>query len=265
MYICYRPVKQKERLETYMSAINQENIENLQADFAGTTAEEIMAFAAENLESPVFASSLGQEDQVIADLIAKGGFNIPVFTLDTGRLFPETYDLIAATEEKLGLKIQIAFPDAAEVEQMVAEEGINLFRKNIAARKRCCGVRKIQPLKRFLGTSDGWICGLRRDQSPTRTEMQAIEWDSGNGIPKFNPLFDWTLDDVQRYLKENDVPCNPLHDQGFASIGCACCTRAIEPGEEIRAGRWWWEHPEQKECGLHFNPDGTLAKKETQS
>jgi phosphoadenosine phosphosulfate reductase len=119
----------------------------------------------------------------------------------------------------------------------------------------------MHPLKRFLSASDGWVCGLRRDQSPTRTEMHAIEWDSGNGIPKFNPLIDWTLEDVQRYLKENNVPYNPLHDQGFVSIGCACCTRAIQPGEDIRAGRWWWEQPEQKECGLHFNPDGTLAKK----
>ena len=226
-------------------------IKSLQAELASASAEEILAKAAELLDVAVFATSLGQEDQVIIDLIAKGNHDIRIFTLDTGRLFPETYDLIAATEQKYGLNIQVAFPDAGEVEHMVAEEGINLFRHSIALRKRCCEVRKIQPLKRFLSASDGWICGLRRDQSPARTEMHAVEWDEGNGIPKFNPLIDWTLEDVQRHLKANDVPYNPLHDQGFISIGCACCTRAIQPGEDIRAGRWWWETLEQKECGLH--------------
>lgn len=244
-----------------MSQINIDNIAAAQKTLDDATAEEIIAFAANNLHSPIFATSLGQEDQVITHMIAKNGHNIPIFTLDTGRLFPETYDLIAATEEKYDLSIQIAFPDATEVEQMVAEEGINLFRKSIEARKRCCGIRKIQPLKRFLGTSTGWICGLRRDQSPTRTEMHAVEWDAGNGIPKFNPLINWSIEEVQNYLKENEVPYNPLHDQGFISIGCASCTRAVKPGEDIRAGRWWWETPEQKECGLHFNPDGTVSSK----
>jgi len=234
-----------------MREINPENIGHFQTELKGASAEEVVEFAAQNLQSPLFATSLGQEDQVITDLIAKGKHPIPIFTLDTGRLFPETYTLISDTEEKLGLKIKIAFPDSAEVEQMVTEGGINLFRKSIEARKRCCGVRKINQLKRFLGTSTGWICGLRRDQSPTRTEMHAIEWDAGNGIPKFNPLIDWTLEDVQHYLKDNQIPYNPLHDQGFISIGCACCTRAIQPGEDLRSGRWWWENPEQKECGLH--------------
>ncbi len=142
---------------------------------------------------------------------------------------------------------------------MVAEEGVNLFRNSIESRKRCCGVRKMQPLRQMLGTSKGWICGLRRDQSPTRTDMHAIEWDAGNDIPKFNPLIDWTLKDVLAYIKENNVPCNPLHDQGFVSIGCACCTRAVESGEDIRAGRWWWESPEQKECGLHV-VDGKMVR-----
>jgi phosphoadenosine phosphosulfate reductase len=242
-----------------MSRFSPEKIDELQAQLHGASAEEVIAFAAQNLHSPVFATSLGQEDQVITDLIAKSGFDIPIFTLDTGRLFPETYDLIAATEEKYGLKIQIAFPDAGEVEQMVAEEGINLFRNSVESRKRCCGVRKIHPLKRFLSKSDGWICGLRRDQSPTRTDLHAIEWDEGNGIPKLNPLIDWSLEQVQDHLKQYGVPYNPLHDEGFLSIGCACCTRAIKPGEDIRAGRWWWEQPEQKECGLHFNPDGTIS------
>ena len=179
--------------------------------------------------------------------------------MDTGRLFPETYDLIAATEEKYDLKIHITFPDSAQVEQMIAEEGINLFKNSIESRKRCCGVRKMHPLRRMLGASSGWICGLRRDQSPTRTEMHAIEWDAGNNIPKFNPLIDWSIEEVLHYLKEHEVPYNPLHDQGFVSIGCACCTRAIQPGEDIRAGRWWWESPEQKECGLHV-VDGKMVR-----
>ena len=237
------------------------NLETLQAELNGASAEEIFSRAAEWSAGVVFATSLGQEDQVIIDLIVKSGLDIPVFTLDTGRLFPESYDLIAATEEKYGLKIQVAFPDAAEVEQMVAEEGINLFRKSIEARKRCCAVRKIHPLQRQLQRSKGWICGLRRDQSLTRTDLHAVEWDAANGIPKFNPLIDWTLEEVQRYLKANNVPYNPLHDQGFVSIGCACCTRAVGPGEDIRAGRWWWEAPEHKECGLHFNQNGSVAKK----
>lgn len=227
------------------------SIESLQTQLANASAEEILAQAVAVLEQPVFATSLGQEDQVIIDLIAKGNHALRIFTLDTGRLFPETYDLIAATEKKYGLEIHVVFPDADEVEQMVAAEGINLFRRSVALRKRCCGVRKIHPLQRLLAASDGWICGLRREQAPTRTEMHAVEWDESNGLPKFNPLIDWTLEDVQRYLAANDVPYNPLHDQGFPSIGCACCTRAIEPGEDLRAGRWWWETPEQKECGLH--------------
>ena len=243
-----------------MSQLNKDTISDIQTELKDATAKEIIAFAAKHLQSAVFASSLGQEDQVITDLIAKGDYNIPIFTLDTGRLFPETYDLIESTEEKYGLKIRITFPDADKVENMVAEEGINLFHKSIELRKRCCGIRKIEPLKRMLATSDGWICGLRREQSTTRTEMHAIEWDTGNNIPKFNPLINWSLEEVQTYLKDHDVPYNPLHDQGFISIGCACCTRAVQPGEDIRAGRWWWEAPEQKECGLHFNPDGTISK-----
>lgn len=244
-----------------MSQITKENIPALQAQLKNASAEEIIACAANQLTSPVFATSLGQEDQIITALIAKDELNVPIFTLDTGRLFPETYDLIASTEEKYGLKIKITFPEASAVEEMVAEEGINLFLKSIESRKRCCGIRKIAPLKKELSKADGWVCGLRREQSTTRTEMHAIEWDEGNGMAKFNPLIDWTLDDVQNFLKANAVPYNPLHDQGFISIGCACCTRAIKPGDDIRAGRWWWESPEQKECGLHFNSDGSIAPK----
>lgn len=230
---------------------NISHIKALQAELDDAPAEQVLARAVETLQAPVFATSLGQEDQVILDLLAKGGLDVRVFTLDTGRLFPETYELIAASEQKYGLKIEVAFPEAAEVERMVAEEGINLFRKSVELRKHCCTVRKIHPLRRMLKSSDGWICGLRRDQSPTRTGLHAVEWDADNRIPKFNPLIQWSLEDVQNYLKENNVPYNPLHDRGFVSIGCACCTRAVQSGEDVRAGRWWWENPEHKECGLH--------------
>ena len=171
-----------------MANLNENSIIEAQKELAGASAQEILRFAAEHLESPVFASSLGQEDQIITEMIAKSGLDIPIFTLDTGRLFPETYDLIARTEEKYDLKLKVTFPESAEVEEMVQEEGVNLFLNSVESRKRCCGVRKMHPLRKMLGASSGWICGLRRDQSPTRTDMHAIEWDAGNQIPKFNPL-----------------------------------------------------------------------------
>lgn len=230
----------------------KENIEKIQPELSRLKPLQILQWVEQNIDRPVFASSLGQEDQVILHLIAVNHLSIPVITLDTGRLFPETYTLIAENESRFGVKIRVLFPDAAEVETMVAEEGINLFRKGIEQRKRCCQVRKINPLRRVLRQSGGWICGLRREQSLTRSELAVIEWDEVNGLPKINPLAGWSLEQVTGYLKENGVPYNPLHDQGFISIGCACCTRAVQPGEDIRAGRWWWERPEQKECGLHL-------------
>ncbi len=230
----------------------KENIEKIQPELGRFNPLQVLQWVEKTIDQPVFASSLGQEDQVILHLIAAHQLAIPVITLDTGRLFPQTYDLIAESEERFGIKIQILFPDAAEVEAMVADEGINLFLNGVEQRKHCCQVRKINPLRRVLRQSGGWICGLRRDQSATRTELQAIEWDAVNEIPKINPLYNWSLEQVTAYLRENGVPYNPLHDQGFVSIGCACCTRAVQPGEDIRAGRWWWEKPEQKECGLHL-------------
>ncbi|NOU35550.1 MAG: phosphoadenylyl-sulfate reductase [Kiritimatiellaceae bacterium] len=230
----------------------KEEIEKNQPELSGFGPLQVLQWVVKNIDRPVFASSLGQEDQVILHLIAAHRLPIPVITLDTGRLFPETYDLIAETESRLSVKIRILFPDAAEVETMVAEEGINLFLKGVDQRKRCCQVRKINPLRRVLRESGGWICGLRQEQSSTRSELKVIEWDEANKVPKINPLYNWSLAQVVAYLKENGVPYNPLHDQGFISIGCACCTRAVQPGEDIRSGRWWWETPEQKECGLHL-------------
>jgi len=233
-------------------AFLKENIDNIQPELSGMNPLQVLQWVEKMIDQPVFSSSLGQEDQVILHLIAAHQLAIPVITLDTGRLFPQTYDLIAANEVRFGIKIQILFPDAAEVEAMVADEGINLFLNGVEQRKHCCQVRKINPLRRVLRQSGGWICGLRRDQSATRTELKVIEWDEANGIPKVNPLYNWSLEQVTAYLRENGVPYNPLHDQGFVSIGCACCTRAVQLGEDIRAGRWWWEKPEQKECGLHL-------------
>jgi phosphoadenosine phosphosulfate reductase len=197
------------------------------------------------------SSSLGLEDQVLTEMVCSIDKNVNVFTLDTGRLFPETYDLIHRTNQKYGIRIQVFFPEAHHVEEMVREKGINLFYNSIEDRKTCCRIRKIEPLQRAFSGLDVWICGLRRDQSVTRSAMQPIEWDESNGLIKLNPLIDWTEEQVKKYILENKIPYNPLHDKNFPSIGCQPCTRAILPGEDLRAGRWWWENPDTKECGLH--------------
>ena len=174
-----------------------------------------------------------------------------IFTLDTGRLFPETYELIDETNKYFNISIEVLFPDYRLVEQMVAKKGINHFYKSIENRKECCQVRKLEPLKRAFTSLEVWICGLRRDQSVTRLLSDKIEWDEANGIIKLNPLIDWTEDDVWQYIDKFKIPYNSLCKKGFPSIGCQPCTRAVKPGEDIRAGRWWWEEPEHKECGLH--------------
>ena len=209
-----------------------------------------------------FATSLGEEDQVIMDMIANIAPGIEVFTLDTGRLFPETYELMAKNKKKYAqLAFKIYYPDTQNVEEMVRTKGINLFYESVENRKLCCQVRKVEPLQRALGGKEAWIVGLRRQQAVTREALQAVEWDGSNKKIKFNPLYNWTLEQVRDYIKENGVDVSPLHAQGFVSIGCAPCTRAIKPGEDIRAGRWWWEAPEQKECGLHNNPKWKANKK----
>ncbi len=197
------------------------------------------------------ATSLGAEDQVITDMIAKISKEAKIFTLDTGRLFPETYTLIDETNKKYDIKIDVYFPRNEEVEKMVRERGINLFYETVENRKMCCGIRKVEPLKRAFKGLDVWICGLRKDQTISRFFSELVEWDKVNDLIKINPLIDWTEKDVWKYIKEKDVPFNPLHEQGFVSIGCQPCTRAVQPGEDFKAGRWWWEEQEQKECGLH--------------
>lgn len=197
-----------------------------------------------------FSSSLGQEDQVIADAIYRHQIPVRVFTLDTGRLFTETYELIERTNARYKQNMEIFFPEAADVEDFVNTKGVNSFYESVENRKTCCYIRKVKPLRRALQDTDVWITGLRSEQSANRKHMSSLEWDEGFGLYKFNPLFDWSYEEVLAYLDKNKVPFNPLHLQGFISIGCQPCTRAIEPGEDPRAGRWWWEDS-KKECGLH--------------
>jgi phosphoadenosine phosphosulfate reductase len=198
----------------------------------------------------VFSTSLGQEDQVITEMISKNNLQIQIFSLDTGRLFPETLELLERTENKYKTRIKVYYPETESVENLVATQGINGFYHAVENRKNCCYVRKVEPLKRALAGNSVWVTGLRADQSPNRSEMRKIEWDEGNQIIKFNPLMDWNFEQLISYIDQNQIPCNPLHNRGFISIGCAPCTRAIQPGEDPRAGRWWWEES-KKECGLH--------------
>ena len=198
-----------------------------------------------------FANSLGAEDMVLTDLIVKAGLPIEIFSLDTGRLPPETYDLMAAVNTKYSLKLKIYFPQPEEVESYVRNHGINAFYDSVTLRKACCHARKVEPLKRALAGKRAWITGLRAQQAATRDGLPFQEYDEGNGLEKFNPLADWSEKEVWTYIKQNAVPYNALHDKFYPSIGCAPCTRAISPGEDIRSGRWWWESPESKECGLH--------------
>jgi len=230
----------------------RDKIAALNQKLAGTDAIGLLSYFLTEYKGEIaLSSSLGLEDQVLTEMVCAIDKNVKIFTLDTGRLFPETYDLIHRTNQKYGILTIVYFPDAAQVEGMVHSKGINLFYNSVEDRKACCRIRKIEPLKRAFTGLKVWICGLRRDQSVTRAEMQPIEWDENNGLIKLNPLIDWSEEQVRHYIKEHKIPYNPLHDKGFPSIGCQPCTRAILPGEDLRAGRWWWENPDTKECGLH--------------
>lgn len=232
--------------------MNKEKVLSLQSKVVGKSTLEVLDwFLGEYKGKIALASSMGAEDQVLTDMIVKIDPAVKIFTLDTGRLFYETYELIEKTNLRYKINVDIYFPDSSQVQQMVNTKGINLFFQSIENRKECCNVRKIEPLKRAFKGLEVWICGLRREQSSTRTQNQLVEWDEANGLIKLNPLIDWTDQQVWDYIKQNNVPYNILHDKGFPSIGCQPCTRAIFPGEDVRAGRWWWENPETKECGLH--------------
>jgi phosphoadenosine phosphosulfate reductase len=203
------------------------------------------------------SSSFGAEDMVLIDMLLKIDPGARIFTLDTGRLPQETYNVIDATRQKYGARIDVFFPQPEAVQNMVAERGMNLFYHSVENRTLCCGVRKMEPLRRALSGLDAWITGLRREQSVTRTAVHKVEWDEANALVKVNPLVDWTHEDVWAYIREHHVPYNALHDRGYPSIGCGPCTRAVQAGEHERAGRWWWEHPETKECGLHVSYAGS--------
>jgi phosphoadenosine phosphosulfate reductase len=234
----------------------QNRIDHINETLSQSTPQDVLAFVCREFQGTVtFSSSLGAEDQVITWMIANETLPVRIFTLDTGRLFPETYDLLDITIKKYGIPIKVMFPDAKRVQDMVNEKGINLFYESIENRKLCCHIRKVEPMSRALDGMKVWITGVRRDQSSTRTDMQLADWDANYGIIKVNPLINWSEEDVWDFIKQNRIPYNTLHDKGFPSIGCLPCTRAILPGEDLRAGRWWWEHPDTRECGLHTDQD----------
>ena len=219
----------------------------------------ILTRIARDFTPAVFASSLAAEDMVLTDLILKAQLPIAIFSLETGRLHAETLSMVERVKEAYDYDIALYRPEAAAVERYVADHGLNAFYDSVEMRKECCRIRKVEPLGRALAGKKAWITGQRRAQSTTRAELAVQEDDLGHGMQKFNPLADWSEQDIWDYLRNNDVPYNALHDRGYPSIGCEPCTRAIQPGEDVRAGRWWWENPESKECGLHV-VDGKLIR-----
>ena len=211
----------------------------------------VLKQAASQFPAITFANSFGAEDMVLTDVIVREQLPIEIFSLDTGRLPVETYTLMAETENKYGIKLKVYFPKHEAVEEYVQTKGINAFYESIELRKACCYMRKVEPLGRALKGKQAWITGMRAEQAVTRANLPIQEYDAGNKLEKFNPLSDWTEQEIWAYIRMNDVPYNKLHDAFYPSIGCAPCTRAVAMGEDVRAGRWWWENPENKECGLH--------------
>ncbi|WP_312174036.1 phosphoadenylyl-sulfate reductase [Chryseobacterium sp.] len=227
--------------------ISKEDAETLKQ----LSAEEGLKFISSRFpETAVFSTSLGQEDQVITDIIFRNELPIKVFTLDTGRLFYEHYELLSKNNSRYKIKTQVYFPESSDVEKYVNEKGINAFYHSVENRKECCFIRKVKPLNRALENAEIWITGLRSEQSENRENMPVIEWDEERKLYKYNPLIDWNYQQVLVYLQQNKVQELPLHKKGFISVGCEPCTRAVVEGENPRAGRWWWENS-QKECGLH--------------
>lgn len=239
-----------------------DEVAELDRSLAGASAQEVMRRAAELFDDRlVVASSFGAEDVVLIDIAARLDLGIRIFTIDTGRLHQETYDVAERLRRRYGIEFEVYFPRAAELEPLLREKGPNSFYESIENRKECCNVRKMEPLRRALSTADAWVTGIRRGQSVTRLDAPHAELDMVNrGLVKFNPLATWNEEDVWAYIRNHDVPYNTLHDCGFPSIGCAPCTRAVKPGEDIRAGRWWWEDPDSRECGLHARASVDSAK-----
>lgn len=235
-----------------MEVAEKLDIGRVNKDLQSKSPQEVLEWALNEFHPNIALAWSGAEDIAVADMMIKINPEARIFTLDTGRLNPETYDLIDRVRDKYGIDIEVMFPSSAEVEEMVHSKGMNLFYKSVENRKLCCSVRKVKPLKRILSSLDAWVTGLRRDQAVTRTALNKVEIDDAfGGIVKVNPIADWSHEDVWDYIRKNDVPYNKLHDNGYPSIGCAPCTRAVKAGEDIRAGRWWWESPDTKECGLH--------------
>lgn len=218
----------------------------------GKSAEEILtALSGLSSEKIVFSTSLSYEDQAITHMIFSNNLNIEVFTLDTGRLFPETYSVFSSTRDRYKKEIKTYYPQTDSVEKLVSQKGPNSFYESVENRKECCHIRKVEPLKRALEGKTIWITGIRAEHSANRTEMKNAEWDEANQIIKVHPLLNWTFEETKEYIKKHNIPYNSLHDKNFVSIGCQPCTRAIKVGEDFRAGRWWWEDNGKKECGLH--------------
>lgn len=244
--------------------ISKKDLIKYQTELSGKSSIEILEWSIKKfkLDEICFASSLGAEDQVLTDQILGLDKDFDIFTLDTGRLHESTYRVIQDVRVRYGKKIEVLFPNKNSVQNLVEDEGPNLFYNSIESRKKCCSVRKIEPLKTKLKTKKIWITGLRKEQSVTRTGQDVISWDTTFGLFKLSPLINWSLKEVWNYIKENKVPYNSLHDNGFPSIGCEPCTRAVEDGEDVRSGRWWWEKPEHKECGLHIE-NGKIIPRRT--
>ena len=232
------------------------DIAKLNQEFEKSSAVALLQWALKNFSPKIaFASSFGAEDAVLIDILMKLDPKVRIFTLDTGRLNEETYEVMDKIRQKYKISIESYFPNFEKVEKLEREKGFYSFRESIDNRKECCGIRKVEPLNRALRGLEAWVTGIRREQALTRVAIQKIEKDAAReGLIKISPLADWSEADVWNYIKKNGVPYNKLHDFGYPSIGCAPCTRAVKPGEEIRAGRWWWENPEHKECGIHTKP-----------
>jgi len=236
--------------------LSKGEVEEFNRTLQNATPQEVLRWALSTFGRTIALAWSGAEDVAVLDMMQRiDPKAVRVFTLDTGRLNPETYALIDEVQAKYKVTVDVVFPDAAAVEKLVREKGINLFYRSLENRKECCGVRKVEPLNRMLRSLDGWITGLRRTQAVTRGKLSKVEIDfQHDKIVKVNPLADWTTAQVFEYLESNGVPTNKLHAMGYPSIGCAPCTRAVKPGEDERAGRWWWENPDSKECGLHSTP-----------
>jgi adenylyl-sulfate kinase len=228
-------------------------------DFERSTASEILSWAIDAFgDSFAIATSFQKEGMVIVDMASRISSSVRVFTLDTGRLPDETYQILEAIRRRYGITVEVVFPERAEVEQLVTLHGPNLFYSSVQSRERCCEIRKVRPLTRKLDTLKAWASGLRRDQSETRAAIAKVSREEGR--VKINPLADWTSHQVEDYIREHQVPLHPLYARGYTSIGCAPCTRAVEPGEDERAGRWWWEQDARKECGIHFSAGGSVRR-----